>query len=254
MRGPILFLSLLTVALFFFNASCITLEVPVTETYYETGSRIDYKTETHTELEEVVIRTVDGEQQIFSAGGWFSSVLHISGGEDDKTYYYPYVTDTSEHTRSKITINVSRGTRGYIGVYNATGIGQIGAPPTPAYGLMWQSAIALRDAWVDNINSTLMNSSRLLGSYQKSSVGGVDDTTSNQIIFNVDGINEFAIITNTHPDQPILNVKLSWSDDITQKKEVTKEVQVPYEINVQVQKQRTVMHTQKVPFWEAIFH
>jgi hypothetical protein len=39
-------------------------------------------------------------------------------------------------------------------------------------------------------------------------------------------------------------LQLIWSE------EVTKERQVPYE---HVQKQRTVMQTQKVPFWEVIF-
>jgi hypothetical protein len=41
----------------------------------------------------------------------------------------------------------------------------------------------------------------------------------------------------------IEKVQLIWSE------EVTKERQVPY----QVEKQRTVMTTEKVPFWGAIF-
>lgn len=43
---------------------------------------------------------------------------------------------------------------------------------------------------------------------------------------------------------PIKSIRLIWAD------EIPKQHQVPY----QVEKQRTVMQTQKAPFWEAIFH
>jgi hypothetical protein len=51
-------------------------------------------------------------------------------------------------------------------------------------------------------------------------------------------------------DTLIQSVTLTYCDNDTEKKLVTKEEQVPY----QVEKQRTVMKTIKVPFWEAIFH
>jgi hypothetical protein len=78
--------------------------------------------------------------------------------------------------------------------------------------------------------------------------------TGDEISFDTKGVKEFAILANTWNVHAIISVKLVWSDDIIEKRTVTKERQVPYEVPVQVEKQRTVMQTKKVPFWEAIFH
>lgn len=51
----------------------------------------------------------------------------------------------------------------------------------------------------------------------------------------------------------ISSVALVWLDDIIEQRAVTKERQVPYDVPVQVEKQRSVMQAEKVPFWEAIF-
>ena len=46
-----------------FTVSCVTKEVPVTETYYETEYKTEYKTEMYTEVENVVVST--SERRIF---------------------------------------------------------------------------------------------------------------------------------------------------------------------------------------------
>jgi hypothetical protein len=84
---------------------------------------------------------------------------------------------------------------------------------------------------------------------------GINSTTC---AFDAQNVKEFTIITHYTSNMPmskieISNVELIWSDNIIERKEVTKEKQVPYEISVQIEKQRTVMQTKKVPFWEAIF-
>lgn len=85
---------------------------------------------------------------------------------------------------------------------------------------------------------------------------GKETMENNSLSFCTKGIEEFAVIIcdETVPMISPPVVKLIWSDDIIEKKEVIKERQVPYEVPVQVEKQRTVMQTKNVPFWEAIFH
>jgi len=102
--------------------------------------------------------------------------------------------------------------------------------------------------WVDSADAVLMNPERILG---KLSLGR--GATDNSITFDAKDIKEFAILINVAPEIRQPAVKLTWSDDIIEEKTVTKERQVPYEVPVQVEKQRTVMQTKQVPFWEAIF-
>lgn len=73
------------------------------------------------------------------------------------------------------------------------------------------------------------------------------------ILCGTKGVKEFAILSCVNPELRPPDVKLIWSDDIIEKRIVTKERQVSYQIPLQVEKQRTVMQTKKVPFWEAIF-
>jgi hypothetical protein len=77
------------------------------------------------------------------------------------------------------------------------------------------------------------------------------------IVVDAQGVEDFAIITQTMKSD--ISSPLSTSIEIQsvqliqlaiEEKTVTRERQVPY----QVEKQRTVMQTKKVPFWEAIFH
>jgi len=240
-----------------FTVSCVSKELPVTETYYETEYSTEYRTETYTETEDVVIKTIDGKQEIYNNTGWFSNTLTFTGGEGSKTFYYRYLIDTNKHTRSQVKIMVYPTTYGYIGVYDFTGVGEINAPPTPT-DLEPKAIVLQRDKWVGNLNYIL--SSRLLGSYKNSSWHFIWDVNAdtavlNEISFDAKGIKEFAIFADTdNVIGSIGSVELSWSDDMIEKRLVTKERQVPYEVPVQVEKQRTVMQTKKVPFWELFFH
>ena len=253
MKKLILLFSFIMIIYLAFSVSCVEKEMPVTETYYETEYKTEYKTETYTETESVIIETIDGEQEIFNSAGWFSAVLSLRDGAGIKTHYFHYVIGASEHTRSRVKIVVYPATRGYIAVYDLTGIGEIYASPTPSQ-LDLQLLAEQRIAWFRHLNSILEDKSRLLGSYKQPLSGQIDEHISNEITFDVNEIKEFAIFTDTRPqDNVIKSVELSWSDDIVEKKAVTKERQVPYEVPVQVEEQRTVMQMKKVPFWEAIF-
>jgi len=235
-----------------FTVSCVSKEVPVTETYYETEYKTEYKTETYTATEDVVVRTSEGETSLTPISKWHAGIYFATSGGAG-TYYYGYRVDTSEHTRSQIKIALSSLPTAYginIRVCNLTGVGQI--PNMPTTLALWREAdpktgelsmTSKERTWLDNLNAVLTNPERILGSES----GG-------EISFDAKGIGEFAILANTFSTSAISNVKLVWSNDITEQKTVTKERQVPYEVPVQVEKQRTVMQTKKVPFWGVIFH
>jgi hypothetical protein len=165
------------------------------------------------------------------------------------TYYHGYEIDT-EHTTSQVKILVSSAAGGYIGVYNLTGVGQI--PPKPDYlgGRIAKASGELslypgEQAWLDNLNAIFTDPERVLFFQSMGTLPG------NEIIFDTKGVKEFAILTNSWNERAVLSVKLVWSDDTIEKRTVTKERQVPYEVPVQVEKQRTVMQTKNVPIWEV---
>jgi hypothetical protein len=235
-----------------FTVSCISREVPVTETYYETEYKTEYKTETYTETEDVVVNTSEGKMYLTAITNWHANIYFTTAGSGaGGTYYYGYEIDTSKHTRSQVKVIASSATPVYIGVYDLTGVGQVPPMPTtlanwrendPKTGGLWMTPE--EQTWLDNLNAIMTNPERVLGS------SGPGD----EISFDAKGIKEFAILANTWNVHPISSVQLVWSNDITEEQTVTKEKQVPYEVPVQVEKQRTVMQTKKVPFWEAIFH
>jgi hypothetical protein len=239
-KTALLFAVILMICLVF-SASCVNKEVPVTETYYET----QYKTETYTETENIVVHTSEGETYLAPISTWHAGIYFVTSGGAG-TYYYGYQIDTSEHTKSQIEIALSSAPTAYdinVRVYNLTGVGQIPNMPTtlavwretnPKTGGLWTTRE--EQTWLDNVNA--------LSQLKTTEVG------DNKISFDAKGIGEFAIFANTFNPSSILSVKLEWSNDITEQRAVIKERQVPYE----VEKQRTILQTKKVPFWEALFH
>jgi len=232
-----------------FTISCVSKEVPVTETYYETEYKTEYRTETYTATEDVVVRTSEGKTSLTPISKWYAGIYFKAAGSGAGTYYYGYKMDTNEHTRSEVKISVSPMAQGHIGVYDLTGVGQIPIVPTtlaswrevdPKTGGLWMTPG--EQAWLDNLNAILTNPELILG-YSTGQVG--------ELSFDAKGIREFAILANTWNAHAVISVRLAWSDDIIEKKTVTKERQVPYQVPVQVEKQRTVMQTKKVPFWEV---
>ncbi len=100
-------------------------------------------------------------------------------------------------------------------------------------------------AFLDRLGAVMTNRGRILG-YLNTRTKGAEP-----IVFDAKRIEEFFIFANTWNTQSISSVKLTWADDIIETKTVSKERQVPYQVPVQVEKQRTVMKTVKVPFWQA---
>jgi hypothetical protein len=255
MKKLSLLFTLVIVTSLAFTVSCVSKEVPVTETYYETEYKTAYRTETYTTTEDVVVKTSEGQTYLTPASTWQTGLyFRATGSGTSTTHYYGYEIDT-EHKTSQVKILVSSTAGGYIGVYNLTGVGQIPNMPTtlatwretnPKTGELWMAPE--EQTWLDNLNAILTNPKRTLRFHQMGV--GLDD----KISFDAKGISEFAILANTWNERAVTSVTLVWSDDTVEKRTVTKERQVPYEVSMQVEKQRTVMQTKKVPFWEAIFH
>jgi hypothetical protein len=261
-----------------FTASCVTKEVPVTETYYET----EYKTEEYNDVEKV-ITVVKGEDKLEADKYWYIKDLGYGSvtavlPEHEDIWYHGY--DLPQHNTSQLVLDIRPSdTQSYQGivitsgfvvdVYDMTEVGHLPKWPfvvpkcTHYYDVnepkrTWTECNVTEDiqakfeAWLDSVNSQLKSATRL---------GGVDTPfmtlSGNQppYIYDVTGIQTIAIIAAGETWQkaqmdPVRSVKLVWSDEIAEEKMVTKQRQIPY----QVAKQRTVMQTKKVPFWEAISH
>ena len=249
MKRLSLFLGILIISLAI-SSSCVTREVPVTETYYET----EYKTETYTETENVVVKTDEGEEYLNTVDKWQTNLYFLPGGASpgklafpsvyELTYYYGYAITTAKHSRSRVEINfysTALKQEGEIRVVDLTGVGQIPHKPEPPMGKFITETWAKK--WLDDLNVVVTNPERILGDIQTGA------ETNNQITFDAAGVTDFAIFANTWNQYTVKSVKLIWADDTIEPRTVTKERQVP----VQVEKQRTVVTTEKVPIWEAVF-
>ena len=106
---------------------------------------------------------------------------------------------------------------GYLGVWNNTGLGE-----GFVYSMVW--------------NDETYRERILIFEPMK-------DFRGLYISFDANGINDFFILVNSFNVGCISRVELVSYE----------ERQTPYQVPYQVEKQRTVMQTQKVPFWEAIF-
>lgn len=278
MKKLSLFLSVVMVTCLVLPASCVNKEVPVSETYYETEYRTEYKTESYTQTEDVVVKTIEDSELLSIKRQWRTSWIYLIGSQASFTCYYGYDISTQEHSRSHVQISFTLQPqlhKGIIYVVDLTSACYDQTIPYPdvlfgnlyliidegcqldqptlkgalgSGGIMPGNEDEYIRRWVDAFSVLIGNPARILG---KLSVDKA--TTDGYITFDVKGIKEFAVITGVEPELRPPNVKLTWSDDIIEKQTVIKERQIPYEVSVQVGKQRAVMQTKKVPFWEVIF-
>jgi hypothetical protein len=266
---------LFAIAIFLvFMVSCVSREYLVTETYTET----EYRMETYTETEDVVTDTILGEDVLKPEMQWDASHI-VSQTElsppllssDEKVWYFGY--KIPQHDTSKVQVIPSQYHFEEIFVYDLGEQAHIQPPPpgrwvctgtsSSRYGIgstykwsdlyPWQHTL---EDWITSTNLTLKTATQLEVWYPEMIWESEGWSLGYPEFLEVDvtGIKNLAIITSTlitpisRRENPIKTVKLMWSDKVVEKRTVTKERQVPYE----VERQRTVMETEKVPFWEAI--
>ena len=242
-----------------FTVSCVSKEVPVTETYYET----EYRTETYTTTEFVATGVKAQSINLTPIVKWSEGLESRSSISQSQTSYYGYNIDTTKYPQCNIQIffsytglepNQSRIIEA-LKIYNLTGVGQITLPTNFTFGEKgeWE-LVELKNLMSFYQYTPTLQEQQWLKEF-KSRIG-VPLPEQSTFKFDATGIKEFAIITQTmksitpspfSTSIEIQSVKLT--QPATVEKTVTRERGVPYE----VEKQRTTMQTKKVPFWEAIF-
>src|SRR4030066_416954 len=88
MRKLCIFFFILIVALPLLTASCVTVEVPSVETYYETEYRTEYKTESYTETVDAVVESRQGRTYLNPVVKWYTNVIMSEFQGAGGTYYY----------------------------------------------------------------------------------------------------------------------------------------------------------------------
>ena len=243
-KSGILFLVLVVISLLLVT-SCVTRQVPVVETYYETEYKTEYKTEPYTETVDAVISSKQGVSYPNVQSKWYTDLLIPGFSGSGGTYYFDYTIESS-HSKNQIQIDISQMAQeasGMVKVYDLSLTGPIPPRPTPMKHY-WMDPAEIH--WLENLNA-VTGSAPLLGEVQLGIGGG------SQILFDANGIREFGILATTYNAYAIKSVKLLWTDEVMGTKTVTGERQVSYQVPYQVEKQRTVYKTEKVPLLGAIF-
>jgi len=296
------------IAIFFtFTISCISKEIPITETYYET----EIKTEKY-------IENTTGENYLAPENKWYCEYLQIStqlpenevlincdtygGAVFSGVWYLGY--KLSKHTSSKVIVQTwERANKSFesvspsnitllseynntksemISAYNVTTTGYIIKPPfdKPIYTIYHYIGPGGYDfksrnvypfeekefnEWLDQFNTRISepNLGTQFSCDCPSYIRGCQYDEKSEYQFDVTGVNTLAIIIAGReyrsekdlnqnsgyiflPQQssidpsPVKSVKLVWSDEVAKQRE----------ISCQVEKQRTVMQTKQIPFWE----
>ncbi|MBM3120011.1 MAG: hypothetical protein FJ006_10795 [Chloroflexi bacterium] len=296
------------IACLVFSVSCVSKEVPVIETYYQT----EYRTEKYTELTDVVVDRKEGMTIPQPTVKWWSHlygdryVVDTTTGSSVRVFptisYYGYDMSKHQHSENHIEIRYSySGMRvgfpfsWHLRAFDLTDVGQIFLPTDfelgqsgqyektksihGAFDLYEYKPTQQETAWLGTFHSAVgepddsavaqvswtIPAILLSSAFTKSdgnelttlgrAIFGVPVKENRSITLDAQGIREFAIIAQTLSSAGVFSsaielqsVHLVWSDVVSEKRPVTKERQVP----VQVEKQRTVMQTKKVPFWEAV--
>jgi hypothetical protein len=251
--------------------SCVAIQYPQKETYYDTV----YITENRTEvLDETytVTRVESGQEQLVPYVIWSNPTLMFKGTRF--VWYYGYRLPAAQHEVEKIRISLYK--QEYyenvaVSLFDMGPRGQVLQPPAisaldPVYttAVQWNwftysgaasgsdtstSGTSAISRWLNSANIKL-NFARFLG--------GQADLWMNRerpydIDFDTRGARDIAVlfIGPTIPQTTRFSVSLLWSDQVTDNVTKIVERQVPYQVEQRIQKERTVNKTVLVPFWQA---
>jgi len=241
------------------------MQVPVTETYSETSYITDNITESYNESVPVSTQP-SGEYALSPYIIWSNADLDFQGGFRNIWYYGYSFSELPRHDMEIIRINILEQKYYENSVFRAfdmTQRGQILAPPLIAVtdtvppksiGYPWIStrgSIEAIDDWL-NLANIKLNYAKFLGGRQNVWSKNQD---SYILEFDLKGAREIAILISgpTIAQNVKFTASVAWTDNRTQYRTITAERQVPFQKEVQVEKQRTVFHTRQVPFWDILF-
>ncbi len=246
-----LVISVLALISIIFTVSCISKDYQVTETYSETEYKTEYKTESYTATEDVVTNA-SGRDTLIPKLQWHDERLPQGSIVKIPSSFLYLGYELPEYDTSKLEFAFYTPVDCTFDVYDVGQVGHITKFELSlgGRGISWNPAFSV---WKDKVNSQLAVA-KLISSTE--GFGG------HRGAFTVDitGVTELALIISSY--QAVgsslerwveVDTQLVWTDKVTETKTVTKERQVPYEVPYQVEKQRVVTKTKKVPFWELIF-
>jgi len=251
--------------------SCVAVQYPQKETYYESVYVTENRSEALSETYPVT-RIESGQELLTPYVIWSNPSLMFKGTEF--VWYYGYRLPGT-HDEEKIRISLYK--QEYyenvaISLFDVGARGQVLQPPSispldPIYTdtVQWNwftysgdtsgtdaagSSTSAMGRWVNSANIKF-NFARF--------VGGQADIWMNRarpydIDFDTRGARDIAVmfIGPTTAQNTRFGATLLWSDRITETATRTVERQAPYVVEQSIQKERTVNRTVQVPFWQAL--
>jgi len=255
---PLLLLTALILPAF----SCVPVQYPQKETYYETV----YVTENRTELiseTHPVVRSTSGRLQLTPYVLWSNPTLRFKG--TPFVWYYGFRLPGAQiHDVEKIRISLYR--QYYyeniaVSLFDVGPRGQVLQPPLissqdPVYttNVEWNWFTYSEDPTVIN---KWLNSANIKLNYARY-LGGQADLWMNRgqpydIDFDTRGARDIAVLFTgpTTPENTRFSASLLWYDQVTENVTEIVERTVPYQVEQRIQGERTVNKTTLVPFWQA---
>ena len=243
--------------------SCVSIQQPVQETYYETVYITENRAETYGETVPVV-KTVSGEEALIPYVVWSNSDLRFKGNRF--IWYYGYrLPGTDAHAEEKIRIALYK--QEYyeyvaVSLFDMAPRGQVLPPPfistsdslqPPAVQWNWitkESDTTTFKDWL-NLANIKFNFARFLGGQSDL---WMNRGSSYDISFDTRGARDIAVVFSgpTTAQNARFGTFLSWSDSITENVTMDMQRQIPHQVEQRIQKQRTVYKTSQIPFWEAL--
>jgi hypothetical protein len=268
MKIYFIWLLLLTILICLISG-CIDKEVSLQESYIDTEYRTEYNLEKKLVTEQQV-EPVSGKEYIEPIKSWnhdnifwqvtqrSTSVLYYN--TIDNVWYYGF--NIPDHKSSKVIIDIhtpANMSGPKVMVFDFTNMDHIEACqssiPKISFNPGKESSLDFDGQykiWYEKLMNIIDNAEEIPDISKTLNTNEVQS----QYKYDVTGTKSIAIIcvNAQYAWSPIIKTTLYWEDEKITETEVMKEVEVPYQIPYEVEKQRTVTKVVKVPFWESLFN
>jgi len=242
--------------------SCVPVQYPQKEIYYETVTATENRTELVSETYPVT-RIVSGQEQLTPYILWSSPTVKFKGTRF--VWYYGYrLSGAQVHNIERIRISLYK--QYYyenvaVSLFDMGARGQVLQPPLissldPVYSSTVRWDWFTYDTEAETMNKWL-NSANIKFNFARQ-LGGQSDLWMNRwqpydIEFDTRGARDIAVLFTgpTTPQNTRFSASLLWYDQVTENVTRTVERTVPYLVEQRIQSERTVTKTSLAPFWQA---
>ena len=268
--GKVLLL-LLLMAMALPALSCVAVQYPQKETYYDTVYVTENRTEVFNETYPVT-HIESGQEQLIPYVIWSNPTLMFKN--TPFVWYYGYMLPGAQHDIEKIRISLYK--QEYyenvaVSVFDMGPRGQVLQPPAispldPVYTTIVQqkwfkySGVAPSSGTSSSDTSTIgiwLNSANIKFNFARFLGGQADLWMNRELSYDIDfdarGARDIAVlfIGPTIPQNTRFSASLLWSDQVTDNVTTKVERQVPYQVEQRIQKERIINKTVLAPFWQA---